>query len=501
MNKTGVAVLSACLLGFMVFVVGCATSDGQVSDVVTDIGEVDVLAADAGGDELGAGQDDLGSTDIAEVDDVACDVGIAGDVGMEDAVETDIGQEDSHAMDSSGDESGDVGVDAVETDVGEEEFEFDFTVVALPDTQAYSELNPDIYIAQTRWIVENAEKEKIVFVTHLGDVVEHGDTLTEWENARAAMDLLDEAGIPYGTCIGNHDRNATLAGSKIYHSGCSIQPEEPCSGSNYLDNFGPQRYADKEWFGGASPSALSNYQVFKAGGREFMFIHLAIDPWDEEVEWAKQVIEQYPSAAVAISTHRYLYDFKMTEDMPDPLPIIKAGRFNAFVVDAVENLYMENGWIADELFTRFIKINPQIYMVQCGHIDAEYYQASLNKNGIPVHEMLIDFQSIPPDGGNGYMRLLRYDLKNGRIRAQTWSPTLERFRVNGEGCDFSLELVVEYAHEFDEYIKDFPEYADLQELLEYWITTEEGRAEFCAYQYDDGQRDSDFVFEVDILKK
>jgi len=42
-----------------------------------------------------------------------------------------------------------------------------FTVVVLPDTQYYSDHYPEIYEAQTQWIADNRDKERIVFVTHL----------------------------------------------------------------------------------------------------------------------------------------------------------------------------------------------------------------------------------------------------------------------------------------------------------------------------------------------
>ena len=154
--------------------------------------------------------------------------------------------------------------------------------------------------------------------------------------------------------------------------------------------------------------------------------------------------------------------------------------------------------MAEKLFTDFVFTHPQIYMVQCGHIDAEYYQVSENSAGLPVHEILVDFQSLPPDGGNGWLRLLRYDLTAGRIHVQTWSPLLERFRENGEGCDYSVEVVMTYFDMVKGSLQNMPDYDVVEERLGYWTTTEEGREEFCALLYDQGLRDSDFSFDVDF---
>lgn len=45
-----------------------------------------------------------------------------------------------------------------------------FTIIALPDTQNYTSTQPDPDM-QTQWAVNNRVARNIVFVTHLGDVV------------------------------------------------------------------------------------------------------------------------------------------------------------------------------------------------------------------------------------------------------------------------------------------------------------------------------------------
>ena len=101
----------------------------------------------------------------------------------------------------------------------------DFTIIALPDTQHYTD-NPSNYAnysAQTHWIVANKDTLNIKFVTHLGDIVEHGNNGgndLEWQVADAAMGLLEDPlttlladGIPYGLAPGNHDQGNTGDGS------------------------------------------------------------------------------------------------------------------------------------------------------------------------------------------------------------------------------------------------------------------------------------------------
>ena len=59
---------------------------------------------------------------------------------------------------------------------------------------------------QTQWIVNNEDDLNIVFVSQLGDITEHFDTVRqEFDRADAAMDTLDNAGIPNNLAPGNHD--------------------------------------------------------------------------------------------------------------------------------------------------------------------------------------------------------------------------------------------------------------------------------------------------------
>src|SRR5262249_6326853 len=63
----------------------------------------------------------------------------------------------------------------------------DFTIVALPDPQMYSEFNPEIFKAQTDWIVKHAADQNIKLVAILGDLVNDGDSASQYANADAAV--------------------------------------------------------------------------------------------------------------------------------------------------------------------------------------------------------------------------------------------------------------------------------------------------------------------------
>ena len=58
----------------------------------------------------------------------------------------------------------------------------------------------------------------------------------------------------------------------------------------------------------------------------------------------------------------------------------------------------------EKLWQGLIKPNRQIIAVICGHMHTEFNQTSLNDAGLPVYELLADFQDRPMDN-QGFLRL------------------------------------------------------------------------------------------------
>ena len=71
-----------------------------------------------------------------------------------------------------------------------------FSVVVIPDTQHYRRLKQDdqawenpTFEAYTGWIATNIERQRIVFVSHVGDIVDLNER-PQWSVARRCMDQL-----------------------------------------------------------------------------------------------------------------------------------------------------------------------------------------------------------------------------------------------------------------------------------------------------------------------
>ncbi|WP_346656886.1 hypothetical protein [Streptomyces sp. F001] len=91
----------------------------------------------------------------------------------------------------------------------------------------------------------------IAFMTHLGDVTEHG---TEDEIELAADTFRTLHGkVPYSVLAGNHDIRSST--------------DDQRGDSAYLAAFGPRRYAAMPTFRGASPDGYNSFHVLRRGAR------------------------------------------------------------------------------------------------------------------------------------------------------------------------------------------------------------------------------------------
>ncbi len=297
-----------------------------------------------------------------------------------------------------------------------------FTVVTLPDTQKYSKSYPQNFDNQTAWIVSQRQALNVVFVTHLGDITDNHDDLVQWNRADVSMRVLDIAGIPYGCCPGNHDFH--------YGNGSSSSSYDPshfdASGTNYRAFFGPQRFAGTSWYRGCSPSELSNYQIAEyAPGQSILFLHLCVETPPAELAWAQGVLNAHRDLPVWVTTHRYMQNAEQyAGSIGAPLGVL-AGRFPQVWYDVAEQLYMPGGTTSEAFFQLFVRTNKNIFMVHCGHFHGWFKQTSANNWGLPVQEILTDYQDAP-NGGDGWLRYYTFNEQadgSFRVDARTYSTT------------------------------------------------------------------------------
>ncbi len=279
----------------------------------------------------------------------------------------------------------------------------DFKLIFLPDTQVYTEYpaqnNP--FIAQTQWIKYNAASQNIKFVAHLGDIVQHRHTYeSEWQLADQALGILESGTqpVPYSVAPGNHDVYAYYA------------PTYARDSSMYNQYFGVDRFEDNPWYGGHYGSTNdNNYSLFSVGDLDFLVMALEVMPSNAALNWADWVIGHYPDRRVIVTTHKYL--------KPD------GTRYTDTIYHGI------SGNSGDQVFDKLVKGNPNVFMVGCGHVTEEGYNAATNDAGGTVHEVLSDYQNLT-NGGNGWMRVLDFSPKFNEILIRSYSPVLDQWDLH-----------------------------------------------------------------------
>ncbi len=283
-----------------------------------------------------------------------------------------------------------MGINALAADSCQTQATGDFSIVLLPDTQNYAEKFPEIYIAQTEWIKKQQKAKNIRFVIHLGDIVQHPTVEKEWLAADRAHAVLDGA-VAYSMLPGNHDmddRDTTL----------------------YNKYFPPKRFAKNSWYAGhEGPSNENNYCIFKAAGMKFLVLSLEYSPGPDTFKWANKVLAENAGCRAIVATHSYL-----NRDGRNP--------------------------IGNSIWEQLVRKHKNVFLVVCGHVLGKKLCDDTTDGGTKVVEMLVDYQG-EPNGGDGWLRILRFSPSQNKIIVRDYSPTLEKYR-DGPAANFSLEYAM-----------------------------------------------------------
>ncbi len=295
----------------------------------------------------------------------------------------------------------------------------DFTLVTVPDTQYYAEnvggQRIDSYYAQMQWVVDNRDALNVAFVTHMGDIVEHGDNggnPKEWWLADAAMKKIElqpttlrAHGIPWGGAPGNHDQSPAgdVTGSTIF----------------YNQYFGVSRFAGRSYYGGNyGTTNNNNYQLFTASGLEFVILHLEYDTraasnYQAILDWADSVLKAYPQRRAIVTTH-------WTVNTGNPATFSTQGQA-----------------IYDKL-----KTNPNFFMMLGGHVPGEGQRAD-TFSGRTVYSLLQDYQGRV-NGGDGWLRYYTFSPANNTITAKTYKVANTITPTSGFETDADSQFVLSY---------------------------------------------------------
>ena len=277
-----------------------------------------------------------------------------------------------------------------------------FTVIVLPDTQYYSKSYPEIFCAQTEWIVAHKKELNIVFVSQLGDIVNDGaENMAEWAVASRCMGKLDGV-VPYSVIPGNHDADK----QSIKESGFSA----------YDATFPVSRFQKYPWYRGHFDKNRNNYEIVNANGMKIMFLNLEIEPSNEALSWAESIVKANKDIYTIVTTHKYL---NVNESKPE------------------DNLvFSKNGNTGRGIWDKLVFKNCSIKAVLNGHFHGENHISTKNSCRQDVHQIVQDYQDFR-NGGNGWLRIYQFIPSEKKIEVYTYSPYLGEMEVNESGR-FSL---------------------------------------------------------------
>ncbi|HET6279319.1 MAG TPA: metallophosphoesterase [Polyangia bacterium] len=301
-----------------------------------------------------------------------------------------------------------------------------FTVVVLPDTQYYAAVFHDIFPAQTQWIVGHRDEQQIAFVIHAGDIVDKDDP-DQWAVASPALRALDGV-VPYVVTAGNHDYTNLATRMGMINT-----------------YFPPAAFAATSWFGGTYEEGHieNNFSIVAAGGRSWLLMSLEFGPRDEVVAWANQVLKSHADKEAIIVTHAYLYGNDRYDFLAHPEQVWSPHTY--LMVDQPDSTINDG----EELFRKLIEPNSNVRFVLSGHVitPGAGRLTSTRADGTHVHQILANYQSCDyacefangkkVNGGNGYLRLMRFDPTAHQVSVSTYSPYLDRYLDDADN-EFTL---------------------------------------------------------------
>jgi hypothetical protein len=318
--------------------------------------------------------------------------------------------------DDAGTDADDAGTDAREA--GAADLGIAFTVVVLPDTQYYSSSHPEIFAAQTRWIVEQKSARNIVVALHVGDIVDGANDPAQWMAASSSLRPMDGL-VPYVLVPGNHDSSANRVG--------------------LIDNyFAP---TTMRWITNTMTAGQieNNYTLVDIGTQQWLVLGLEFGPRDAVITWADGVLKAFPTKPAIIVTHAYLYGDGTRYDVAKSGLDPNQPSFQAFIPQSYYYTTKEGSNDGEQIWQKLIVPNPNVRLVFCGHDNGAARLTSLRPDGSRVHQMLSDYQWLDDSGGSGYLRVLQFDYGQKQIRVQTYSPYLDQFMTD-DANQFTLSL-------------------------------------------------------------
>lgn len=236
-----------------------------------------------------------------------------------------------------------------------------FTIVVIPDTQSYlgkgckgtpnsidPVTNPNLE-AQVAWITQHRETENIVFVTHVGDIVDKNNA-DQWAVAKQHLDKL-LGNVPFSLTVGNHDMtskgDARLFQQHFPASSFETQPW-------YLGSYAHARKDQN-----VSANNVNSAQHFSAGGLDFLHLSLECNAPDDVLAWADTQLKAHPKKVALITTHM---DLGIIEKPKTEKGYIEDNKGRMSWV----KIHGERGNTGEQMWDKLYRKHPNLFLILCG---------------------------------------------------------------------------------------------------------------------------------------
>lgn len=304
-----------------------------------------------------------------------------------------------------------------------------YTIAIIPDTQDYTS---DASIMHTyadmmTWLAGNADSKAISFVSQIGDVTQWA-AASQFATAKAAFDILREAGIPFSVLPGNHDigtgGSSDVRVTDTFNAAFSVSymSEDPTFAGTYDQE--PGRYDN-------------NYHLWTApDGTDWIVLNLEFGPRTDVLRWADEVLTEHSDRKAMVLTHSYNNYNGRHDPLGGPLEGEGAGYDYGLGKDPA------GSWDGEEIWREVISSHANVVFTAGGHIfgDGAQTVVSYNDYGNPVFQFLLNYQNgvatettgagdpaLGSGGGNGAIRLITVDPANDAFYTETYFTDLDTY--------------------------------------------------------------------------
>lgn len=159
-----------------------------------------------------------------------------------------------------------------------------FSIVWITDTQ-YLTAERDAYRELGEWIAAHREEENIRYIVGTGDYVQTYNMEYQWDEFQKFREAF-QGQIPDIYIAGNHDMRLKDGTFGLF-----------------VDHIYGEGGTEEQSY----HSGQGKYELFSAGGTDWLIVGMSFDYGKEEAQWVKSVLDTYPDRNAILLFHDYLF--------------------------------------------------------------------------------------------------------------------------------------------------------------------------------------------------